>query len=70
MSFYQLHVFCWLYPTILWSLGCIYVVINERTFAHVIVKQSFLAVGVVLDDNITWKSHISSLAVKYLNPLV
>ena len=37
------------------------VVINERTIAQV-NETAFL--GVVLDENLTWKSHISSLAIK------
>ena len=36
------------------------VVINETTIAHV-NETAFL--GVVLDNNLTWKPHISSLSV-------
>ena len=37
------------------------VVINERTIAQV---NETVFLGVVLDENLTWKSHISSLAIK------
>jgi len=37
------------------------VVINETTIAKV---NETVFLGVVLDNNLTWKSHIASLAVK------
>ena len=39
-------------------------VINETTIAQV---NETVFLGVVLDNNLTWKSHIASLAVKSLN---
>ena len=37
------------------------VVIDEKTIAQV---NETVFLGVILDDNLTWKSHISSVAVK------